>query len=87
MDFDDDLTGFDDFEDESLDTNFDQESFSDNIDDNFINEHIQEISPVDEKIETDDINKIVTESTTIKDINLSKGIVVGDIDLSAFGIE
>lgn len=87
MDFDDDLTGFDDFEDESLDTNFDQESFSDNIDDNFINEHIQEISPVDEKIETDDINKIVVESTTIKDINLSKGIVVGDIDLSAFGIE
>lgn len=89
MDYDDiDMMGVDDFEDEFFEAGM--ELINDDIDDNFINTHIQEVSPVDEGIKESEngveekLSKKVLEQ---QDIDLSKGIPITEIDLSSFGIQ
>ena len=85
MDFDDDMMGLDDFDDEV----FDEPIFTDEIDDTYINEQIQIISPVDEgkTEEGSEINLLdaskKTEEKKELDIDLNQGFEVSEINLDA----
>ena len=85
MDFDDDMMGLDDFDDEV----FDEPIFTDEIDDTYINEQIQIISPVDEgkTEEGSEINLLdaskKTEGKKELDIDLNQGFEVSEINLDA----
>lgn len=89
MDYDDiDMMGVDDFEDEFFEAGM--ELINDDIDDNFINTHIQEVSPVDEGIKESENGLEEKPSKKVleqQDIDLSKGIPITEIDLSSFGIQ